>query len=307
MKIIFLGTPEFAAESLKHILNSRHTVAAVVTQPDRINGRGNKVTFSPVKNLAIENGIPVFQFNGISKEGEEVLKEIGADIMVTAAYGQILRANILDICPKGVINVHASLLPKYRGSSPVQWAIINGEKTLGVTIMQTEIGIDTGDMILKSEMTPDGTENSAEMLEKLSVLGGELIVKALDLIEEGKATFTKQTESEATHCRMLKKEDGKIDFNKSAKEVVDFIRGMNPWPGAFTNCKHGTIKIIRAKECNGKGVAGTVVNADKKGLIVACKENCVEILRLKPENGKEMDATAFLLGRKLEAGSTIGE
>lgn len=307
MKVIFLGTPDFGLESLKAIFNSRHTVAAVVTQPDRINGRNNKVTFGPVKAYALEKGLPIFQFENISKEGEEILRVFDADIMVTAAYGQILRQNILSLCEKGVINVHASLLPKYRGSSPVQWAIINGEKTLGVTIMQTALGIDCGDIILKDTTDLEGDENSEEALNKLAILGGRLVVKALDIIEEGRAEFTKQDESEATHCRMLVKEDGKVDFNKSAIEVVNFIRGINPRPGAFTVCEHGLLKIIRAKVCDGSGKPGEIIAADKHGLKVACKEGAVEIIRVKFESAKEMDATAFMLGRKLTVGRILGE
>ena len=309
MKVIFLGTPAFAAASLNKIISSRHEVVGVVTQPDRANSRrGNKIIFSPVKVLAEEKGIPVFQYENISKEGEEELRALNADIMVTAAYGQILRQNILDICKYGIINVHASLLPKYRGSSPVQWAIINGDKQIGVTIMKTELGVDTGDMILSDFIEPDGTENSEEMLDKLSVLGGDLIVKALDLIEDGKAIFKPQNESEATHCRMLKKEDGLINFDKNAYEVTNFIRGMNPWPSAYIDTVFGTIKVIKAAVTNASGRSGEVLSASpKSGLIIACKTGAVELVRIKPDNGKEMDAKAFLAGHKIEVGSVIGE
>ena len=217
MRVIFLGTPAFAEKSLESINNSRHEVAAVVTQPDRINGRNKKITFSPVKQYALDKGIPVHQFDNVSRDGEEILRSYDADIMVTAAYGQILRQNILDICPKGIINVHASLLPEYRGSSPVQWAIIDGKKELGVTIMQTELGIDTGDMILADKVTLTD-ENSEEALEKLAVLGARLVVEALDKIEDGVAEYKKQDESKATHCRMLRKEDGKLCFDKKRKK-----------------------------------------------------------------------------------------
>lgn len=307
MKVIFLGTPAFAEKSLESINNSRHEVAAVVTQPDRINGRNKKITFSPVKQYALDKGIPVHQFDNVSRDGEEILRSYDADIMVTAAYGQILRQNILDICPKGIINVHASLLPEYRGSSPVQWAIIDGKKELGVTIMQTEIGIDTGDMILadKVELTD---ENSEEALEKLAVLGARLVVEALDKIEDGVAEYKKQDESKATHCRMLRKEDGKLSFDKKAEEVVNFIRGMNPWPGAYFSCEHGVIKVLKAKKSDFCGATGEILYADnKKGLIIGCVDGSVEILRIKPENGKEMDAKAYLLGKKLTVGSKISE
>jgi len=309
MKVIFLGTPRFAQKCLEGIFNSRHEVAAVVTQPDRINGRGNRVTISPVKEYANKCGIPVLQFNNISREGEEILRSYNADIMVTAAYGQILRQNILDVCPHGILNVHASILPEYRGSSPVQWAIIDGKSKLGVTIMKTELSVDTGDTLLsKSVELTD--ENSEEALDVLAPIGAELIVKALDLIEENKAVFKKQDDTKATYCRMLKKEDGLINFGKTAVETVNFIRGMNPWPGAFFKSENGIIKVIKAK-VNTTGLSGKqgeILIADgKKGLTVSCKDYAVDILTVKPENGKEMSANAYLLGKKLTVGSIIGE
>lgn len=311
MRVIFLGTPEFSVNSLEAIYQSCHEVAAVVTQPDRVNARGKKINFSPVKTFALEHGIPVLQYENISRDGEEDLKKYNADIMVTAAYGQILRENILNLCPKGIINVHASILPKYRGSSPVQWALINGEKRVGVTIMQTEKGIDTGDIILTDGIDLDGTEDSGQTLNKLSILGAKLIVEALNKIADGTASFRKQEESEATHCRMIKKEDGKLDFCKTAEEVVNFIRGMNPAPSTFTDTENGRIKVTAAKVAEGNSenaLCGQILSADgKSGLVIACRQGCVEILRLKPENGKEMDARAYLLGKKLTVGRILGE
>lgn len=308
MKVIFLGTPDFAAKVLEGILASRHEVVGVVTQPDRINARGKKITASPVKELAIKNSLPLFQFANISKEGEEELRALGADIMVTAAYGQILRENILELCPHGVINAHASLLPYYRGSSPVQWAVVNGERTLGVTIMQTERGVDCGDMLMKSSIELTGEENSEEALSKLAEIGAPLTVRALDEIESGTAVWEKQDNSKATYCRMLKREDGKLDFHKSADGIVNFVRGMNPWPGAFTDSEFGVLKITRARKAEGFGRAGEIISSDpKKGLIVACGDGCVEILRVKAEGGKEMEAKAFLLGHRLKEGSILGE
>lgn len=307
MKIIFLGTPEFAERCLSGILSSRHEVLAVVTQPDRINGRNKKITFSPVKVLAQKHGIPVLQFNNVSKEGETDLRALNADIMVTAAYGQILRQNILDICPKGIINVHASLLPEYRGSSPVQWAIIDGKKRLGVTIMQTELGIDTGDMIM-SEAIDIIDENSEGALRRLAEVGAKLVTEALDAIEDGTAVYEKQDESRATHCRMLTKEDGQLDFSASAESVVNFVRGMNPWPGAYFSCENGIIKVLKAKKTAVSARVGEIVFADgKNGLVIGCGTDSVEIVTIKPANGKEMTAKAYLLGKKLTVGSIIGE
>ena len=307
MRVVFLGTPDFSATCLKKIYESTHKVVGVVTQPDRANSRrGNKVVYTPVKQFCLENDLPVFQFNNVSTEGEETLRALDADIMVTAAYGQILRENVLNVCPHGIINVHASLLPKYRGSSPVQWAILNGEEEVGVTIMQTEKGVDTGDMILKRSFRPVGDENVDEMMGKLAVLGADLVVEALDLIEAGKAVFIKQDEKLATHCKMLKKEDGVLSFDKPAQTVVNFIRGMTPWPSAYKETKFGLLKVLKARVVEGEGEAGTILFSDgKKGLVVACGTGAVELLRVKPENGKEMDAKAFILGHKFIVGEKL--
>ncbi len=309
MRVIFLGTPEFALNVLKGIAKSKHTIVGVVTQTDKINARGNKVVFSKVKEFALENNYSVFQYKNISLEGEQELRALNADIMVTAAYGQILRQNILDICKHGIINVHASLLPKYRGSSPVQWALINGEKTIGVSIMQTELGIDIGDVILSKEITLQGEENSAQALEILSNIGAQAVVEALNFIESGKATFTKQNNLEATHCRMLTKEDGLMDFSKKASELVNFIRGMTPWPSAYTESINGRIKILKAVECDFVGGSnfGEVVASDiKNGIIVKCGENYIKVLEIQGENSKAMDAKSYLLGKKLPVGSVLG-
>lgn len=307
MRVVFLGTPDFSATCLKKIYESAHEVVGVVTQPDRANSRrGNKVVFSPVKLFCLQNDLPVYQFDNISAEGEDVLRSLNADIMVTAAYGQILRENILHICPHGIINVHASLLPKYRGASPVQWAILNGEEEVGVTIMKTERGVDTGDMILKRSFRPVGDENVDEMMGKLAVVGADLAVEALDLIESGRAVFEKQDDALATHCKMLKKEDGVLSFDKPAQTVVNFVRGMTPWPSAYKETKFGPVKVLKARVVEGEGPAGTILFSDgKKGLVVACATGAVELLRVKPENGKEMDAKAFILGHKFIVGEKL--
>ncbi|NLL56736.1 MAG: methionyl-tRNA formyltransferase [Clostridiales bacterium] len=310
MRVIFLGTPEFSVRVLQGIVQSNHEVMAVVTQPDRKNARGNKINFSKVKEYALGLDVPILQYENISLQGQDELKKLNADIMVTAAYGQILKQNILDICPKGIINVHASLLPKYRGASPVQWALLEGQERVGVTIMQTELGVDTGDIILQKEIALDGYENTYETLQKLSVLGAEAVVEALDLIEQGNAIFTPQIESQATYCRMLKKEDGKIDWAKSSKELKNFIRGMTPWPSAFTTCKFGKLKILRANalECENTGIVGEIMVAEpKKGLIVSCGQGCLDVLTVQGENAKAMDIKSFLLGKRLQAGEILGD
>lgn len=308
MRVLFLGTPAFSVKVLDSILRSTHEVVGVITQPDKVNDRNGKINFSKVKEYAIDNGLPVMQFNSINKDGEEVIKSLHPDVMVTCAYGQIIKQNILDICP--IINVHASLLPAYRGSSPVQWALINGEDVVGVTIMKTELGVDTGDIILQKGIRLNGDENTDETLMLLSKLGGELIVEALDLMENGKETYKKQDEQRATHCRMLTKNDGLIDFSKTAVDVKNFIRGMTPWPSAFTTCVNGRIKIIKVSvvDYSGGEHNGEIVCSDiKDGLIVKCGTGYIRIDYLQGENSRAMDAKSYLLGKRIPVGSILGE
>lgn len=317
MRLIFLGTPDFSVPSLKAIHASGHEVLAVVTQPDKPVGRSGKLCPSPIKQTAEELGIKVLQYEKIRRDGVSDLTALKPDIMVTCAFGQILSKEILDIAPHGVINVHASLLPKYRGAAPIQWAVINGDEQTGVTIMKTEEGVDTGDMILveKTPIYPD--ETAGELFDRLSELGAKAVVRALDLIESGAACFEKQNEALATHVRMLKKEDGVIDFSLSAKQIVNFVRGMNPWPCAFTYLNGKLLKVFKAeivcenssgaKKTSRNGVkAGTVLSADgKNGLIVKVGDGLVRLSVLQAEGGKRMDDCAFLLGHKIPAGTEL--
>lgn len=300
MKIIFLGTPDFSAGVLQALINSKHEVVGVVTQPDKPSGRGHKLVPTPVKVLAQSHNIPVFQFNRISKECEP-LKALNADIMITAAYGQILRQNVLDLTPKGVINVHASLLPKYRGSSPIQWCVINGEKTTGVTIMKTDIGVDTGDMILAQSIDILPEETAGELFDRLSILGQETLLKALDLIEQGKETYTKQDHENASHYPMLDKDSGYIDFNKTADEIVNLCRGLNPWPVAFAKIDdENRLKVYKATKVSHTGECGKVIFADdKNGLVVGCKDGAVSLDIIQTAGTKAMNAKDYLRGRKL--------
>lgn len=303
MKIIFLGTPDFSAHVLKALIDSRHEVVGVVTQPDKPCGRGHKLMPSPVKVLAEANSIPVYQFNRISKECAP-LKDLHADIMVTAAYGQILRQNVLDLTPKGVINVHASLLPKYRGSSPIQWCIIKGETQTGVTIMKTDIGVDTGDMILSKFLTIGETETAGELFDRLSVLGKDALLEALDLIEEGKETYTKQDESKMSHYPMLDKDSGKIDFNMTSRDIVNLCRGLNPWPVAFVSLnENDRLKVYKASkvDVDSNAKVGTVLASDSKnGLIVKCSDGAVSLDIIQTAGTKAMPAKDYLRGRKLQ-------
>ncbi len=312
MKLVFLGTPDFSVPALKSLLNSKHEVLAVVTQPDKPVGRSGALCPSPVKKAALEAGVKVLQYEKIRLEGIDDLKELNPDIMVTCAFGQILSEEVLNIPKYGVVNVHASLLPKYRGAAPIQWSVINGDEQTGVTIMQTEKGVDTGDMILVEKTPIYPEETAGELFERLSKIGAEAIVKALDLIESGSAKFEKQNEELATHVRMLKKEDGIIDFSLSSKKICDFVRGMNPWPCAFTRLGGKTLKVYKAvaveQEFSADIPCGSVLAADSKsGLIVKTADGGVRFVEVQLEGGKRMSDQAFLLGHKIEIGSVFGE
>lgn len=309
MKVIYLGTPAFAVEPLQSILESSHQLVAVVTQPDKVNARGNKALPCAVKAYAEERGLRVLQFDRIrNTDAVDILKSLDADIMVTCAYGQILSQEILELTKYGVINIHASLLPKYRGSSPVQWALINGEKEIGVTIMQTAYEVDSGDIILQEGISLDGNENSDETLNKLSPIGAKLIVEALNQIESGKAVLVPQDKDKVTHFPMLKKSDGKLDFNKTAEDLKNFIRGMNPWPGAYTMTKYGMLKVKKAEVVDGKigAVSGEIiVSHPKEGLFVQCEREAISLLIVQGENSKEMSYADFLRGKPIETGTML--
>ncbi len=308
MKLVFLGTPDFAVEALKSIYNTDNEILAVITQPDKPVGRKGVITPCAVKVLANSLSLKTLSYDKISKSGVEDLKALNPDIMVTCAYGQILSKEILDIPKYGVINIHASLLPKYRGASPIQWAILNGDKETGVTIMQTELGVDTGDIIsqVKTEILPN--ETAGELFDRLSKLGAELIVKVLNDYNNGKVQFTKQDDSKAVKVGLIKKEDGKIDFNKSATEIVNLVRGFNPWPVAFTFYESKSLKIFSAEVVDYQGTAGEVLYSDKdNGLIIATGDKAIKVNELQLEGSKKMCIKDFLLGRKFPIGYKFGE
>lgn len=300
MRVVFLGTPDFAVEALKRIAE-KHEVVGVITQPDRPRERG-KVTATPVKEEALRLGLPVFCYEKIREHVEEI-KALNPDVMVTAAYGQILNSAVLSIAPKGVLNVHASLLPKYRGSSPIQWAVINGDEETGVTIMKTELGVDTGDVVLVRKTVIGEKETAGELFDRLAVLGAEAIVDALELIEEGKEKYTPQDHASATHCAMLKKSDGALDFDAPARAVHARIRGLTPWPGAFAYNGGEVYKISNPRVVEGKGKPGEILTADvKNGLTVACAEGALAF-DVQKQGGKKMPISDFLRGHTLEVGS----
>ncbi len=315
MKIIFLGTPHFAENVLQKLIDSRHEVVTVVCQPDKLVGRKQILEAPPTKILAEKHGIKVFQFSKIKLEGVEPLKSLGADIMVTAAYGQMLSQEVLDITPNGVINVHGSVLPKYRGSSPIQWSLINGEKTLGVTILKTQIGMDDGPILHTKEFEIAREDTVDSLMEKISLMGADLLLQSLDEIENKTAIFTPQDESKATKCTMLKKEQAVINFDQNALSVENFVRGMGAWPVAycFLNCE--MLKVYKATAFNfdeldfdfdRSSVAGSVVIASsKKGVFIMCKNSLLRLDEIQLQGGKKMSGKDFANGNKLKIGDIL--
>ncbi|MGN1222068.1 MAG: methionyl-tRNA formyltransferase [Christensenellales bacterium] len=310
MKIIFMGTPHYAEVVLEKLINSRHQVVAVVCNPDKPVGRKQVLTPPPTKLLAQKYNIPVYQFKKIRIDGVETLKKIDADIMITAAYGQILSQEILDITKFGVYNVHGSVLPKYRGSSPIQWSLINGEKKLGVTILKTLAGLDNGPILLTQEcdILPQDTVES--LMHTLSSMGGDLLLKGLDMLESGNYNLISQNEAEMTYYPMLKKEMSPIDFNKTAQQVCNFVRGMAEWPVATVNLQGNITKVYRAEVINylpekSYNNGDVVCASNKLGLVVKTADGFVRLAEIQPQNSKRMKDTDYLNGKKVEVGVNI--
>lgn len=305
MKIVFMGTPDFSVGALESLIEAGHEIAAVVTQPDKKKGRGNQVQFTPVKEAALRHNLTVYQpKRARDEEFIELLKEINPDVMVVIAFGQILPKSILTIAKYGCVNIHASLLPKYRGAAPIQWAIIDGEEKTGVTTMQMNEGIDTGDILETTEIVIDKKETGGSLFDKLSEAGAKLIVQTLANIEKGNINPIKQDDSKSNYAKMLTKELGYIDFNKSAIEIERLVRGLTPWPSAYTKLDGKTLKIwdcdVLDKEYDGE--CGEVVKIDKTDIYVKTGDKTLVINELQLEGKKRMETTAFLLGYKLEKG-----
>lgn len=308
MRIVFMGTPEFAVPSLQALCEAGHQVVGVFTQPDRPKGRGKKLTPSPVKVEAEKRGIPVFQPQRIRKDGVEDLKALAPDLCVTAAFGQILSQEVLDIPRLGTVNVHASLLPRHRGSAPIAWGILQGDKQAGITTMMTDKGIDTGDMLLKRAVEILPGETAGELTERLSHLGASLLVETLQQLAAGTLVRIPQKEEDMTYDPMLKKEMGIVDWQKPAEEIVNQIHGLNPWPGASTAFEGGRLKLLRAAVADGSGMPGEVVTANpKEGLVVACGKGAVSILQLQAPGGKPMNSKDYLRGHPIETGRVLKE
>ncbi len=307
MKVVFMGTPTFACPTLKTLLESPHHIVGIYTQPDKPKGRGKAMAFSPVKALALEAGIPVFQPPSIRIENEvKKLRALMPDVIIVAAYGQILSQEILDIPPYGCLNVHASLLPKYRGAAPIEWAIIDGEKTTGITIMRMEAGLDTGPMLLKEEVEILPEDTGASLHDRLMVLGGPMICQALTQLENNTAVFTPQDNAKSCYAHMLDKKLGNINFNKSALELERFIRGLNPWPGCYTFWQGKQLKIwkslVNSQKEKGTHAPGTILWAGPDQIGVQTGNGILEILEVQLEGKKRMSVAAFLLGTPLKAG-----
>ena len=307
MRVLYMGTPDFAAAALEAIVEAGHEVVAVVTQPDKEKGRGKAVSMSPVKECALKHNIPVLQPVRIRRpESVEELKQYEADVYVVAAFGQILTQEILDIPKYGCINIHASLLPGYRGAAPIQWAILDGLEETGVTIMQMDAGIDTGDILMQEKIAIEATDTGESLFDKLSELGAKAIVKALPLIEQGALTPVKQDDSKSNYAKMLSKEMGLIDWNSDAVVIERYVRGLNSWPSAYSYINGKQLKIWRAEVVDATGTPGQVVAVDKKSITVACGEKAVKLLEIQLEGKKRMEVSAFLLGYKVNTGEHLG-
>lgn len=305
MRIIYMGTPDFAVPALERLVESSHEVVAVFTQPDKPRGRKMIMTPPDVKVCAEKYNIPVYQPNTF-KDGEalKIIEDYNPDTIVVAAYGKILPKAVLDAPKYGCINIHGSLLPKYRGASPIQQAVLNGDKITGITTMLMDVGLDTGDILLQVETEIGENETSGELFDRLAVLGGDLLMDTLSSLEKGEITPKKQDESLASHTVKIDKTSCPIDFSKTAVEVHNQVRGLNPWPVATTRIGEKNVKVYSTKLCKKNGKEGTILSV--KPLIVACGEGSVEICQLQPEGKKQMTAEAFVAGHKLQVGEIIG-
>ena len=335
MRVIFMGTPDFAVGTFAALAEAGHEIVLAVTQPDKPRGRGKSMQYSPVKAEALSRGIEVYQPRRVREpECAKHLRSFRPDIIVVAAFGQILPKEILGLPPYGCINVHASLLPKYRGAAPVQWAVINGETVTGVTTMRMDEGLDTGDMIMKAEVTLNPEETGGSLFDRLSEAGAKLCVRTLEEIEAGTAVYTRQDDAQATYTKMIKKEFGNIDWSRPAAEIERLVRGLDPWPSAYTKLRGKTFKIWRAeavsdgdicadscgdkkpddsaeasrmavKESDSQKEPGTILQADKRGILVQTGCGLLLLKEVQLEGKKRMAADAFLRGFQLSDGELL--
>ena len=308
MRLLFMGTPGFAVPTLQKLLSSRHQVCGVFTQPDRPSGRGRKLAAGPVKQLALHRGLPVYQPERLAQEEWKPLVETTADALVVVAYGKILPSWLFTLPPFGAVNVHASLLPRYRGAAPIPWAIVRGETRTGVTTMRIDRGMDTGDLLLQSGVEIGEEETSVQLGERLAVLGADLLAETLDRLEAGQVRPRPQDSQLASYAPMLKKSDGEIDWSRSSRQIFNRVRAFNPWPGAFTRRNRSLLRILKARPATPpvrKQVAGSLWRWDSKRALVACGEGWLELLQVQPENHRPLAASDFLNGLRLPSGHSI--
>ena len=301
-----MGTPDFGVPALEKIMES-HQIVGVVCQPDKIGARG-KVEFSPVKKFALFHNLPLFQFEKISRDGVESLTSLAPDIMVTAAYGQILSQEVIDIAPHGIINIHGSLLPAFRGAAPIQYAVLLGLRKTGITILNTVRKVDAGEIILQKEIDVLPYETNGELFERMSQLGADAVVEALHLIETGKAVYVPQVEEDATFCSKITAEQEHVDWSKPSTEIVNLVRALNPSPAAWTLCDGKRLKIyaLRPSDVEYEGVPGEVVECSKKTLAILCGDGkAVNVTELQAENARRMDVVSFLNGRRIAQGTVL--
>jgi methionyl-tRNA formyltransferase len=315
LKILFMGTPDFSLSALEAVYNSGNELIAVVTQPDKPKGRGKQTTPPPVKEWVLQRdlGIPIYQPQKIRGDARfmDEIRQLGPDLVVTAAFGQILPKEFLDIPPLGCINVHASLLPEYRGASPIQQVLIDGREKTGISIQYMDVGMDTGDVILQEEVPIDKHENAGQLFDKLAVLGGSALSKVLKLFENGKPAGIPQDHDKATYCSKIDKSMGEIHWEKKASEIRNLVRGLTPWPGTFTFLHGKRIKVWKADEweyfTNNGETPGTIIKADQNnGLVVACGESALRILELQAPGGRPMPDLDYLRGNPVEPGTVLG-
>lgn len=309
MKVLFMGTPDFAVSILEEIIQAGHELIGVVTQPDKVKGRGGRISFPAVKEAALKHNLNIYQPAKVrNPEFIQLIRNLEAEVIVVAAFGQLLPKELLDMPPYGCINVHASLLPKYRGAAPIQAAIINGDEQTGVTIMHMDVSLDTGDMILWESIPIAPDETGGSLHDKLAMLGAKLLVKALKQLEEGNASRIPQNDSQATHVSMMNKEMGNIDFSKPAVDIERMIRGLNPWPSAYTKLNGKTLKLWSAKvvECQDNARPGEIINVGKDIITVKTGKDALEIHELQLEGKKRLGCDAFLRGYSIEVGTILG-
>ena len=306
LRIIFMGTPEFACPTLQMLIDRGENVVAVVTQPDRPKGRGQQLQPPPVKILAEQHGIPVLQPHKVrTPESLAELATFKPDLIIVVAFGQILPKALLEMPRHGCINIHASLLPRYRGAAPINWCIINGETETGITTMQMDVGLDTGDMLVKRAIPIGPDETASELHDRLAPLGAATMAETLDLLRDGQLTPVKQDDSLTCYAAMLKKDLGAVDWNRSAAEIHNLVRGVTPWPGAFSFLDGKLLKVLRTRIGSSTGTPGTVLSAGKEGLQVACGSGSIIIDELQLEGKKRLAAADFLAGYKVAPGTIL--